>query len=42
MEVPLLGLIGFDYGYGFNRLDEDTGKYDASGWQPHLQFGRVF
>ena len=21
MEIPLLGIIGFDYGYGFNRDD---------------------
>jgi outer membrane protein insertion porin family len=21
MEIPLLGVIGFDYGYGFNRDD---------------------
>jgi hypothetical protein len=38
----LLGLIGFDYGYGFDRLDESTGTYTRKGWQPHLQFGRVF
>jgi outer membrane protein insertion porin family len=42
MEVPLLGLIGFDYGYGFDRLDRATGRYDSSGWQPHIQFGRIF
>ncbi len=42
MEVPLLGLIGFDYGYGFDRLNEATGRYDEKGWQPHIQFGRIF
>jgi outer membrane protein insertion porin family len=42
MEVPLLGLIGFDYGYGFDRLDTTTGRYDRKGWQPHIQFGRIF
>jgi len=42
MEVPLLGLIGFDYGYGFDRLNESMGAYTSQGWQPHLQFGRVF
>ncbi len=42
MEVPLLGLIGFDYGYGFDRLDRTTGRYDRGGWQPHIQFGRIF
>lgn len=42
MEVPLLGLIGFDYGYGFDRLDRTTGRYDRGAWQPHIQFGRIF
>jgi len=42
MQVPLLGLIGFDYGYGFDRLNRRTGRYDAQGWQPHIQFGRIF
>ncbi len=42
MEVPLLGLIGFDYGYGFDRLNRSTGRYDRKGWQPHIQFGRIF
>jgi len=42
VEVPLLGLIGFDYAYGFDRLDRRTGLYNRSGWQPHIQFGRVF
>ena len=42
MEVPLLGLIGFDYGYGFDRLDRITGLYNRGGWEPHIQFGRVF
>jgi outer membrane protein insertion porin family len=42
MEVPLLGLIGFDYGYGFDRLDRRTGRYTVQGWEPHIQFGRIF
>jgi outer membrane protein insertion porin family len=42
MEVPLLGLIGFDYGYGFDRLNRATGRYDKGGWEPHIQFGRLF
>jgi len=42
MEVPLLGLVGFDYAYGFDRLDRATGRYDRSGWEPHIQFGRIF
>jgi outer membrane protein insertion porin family len=42
MEVPLLGLIGFDYGYGFDRLDRATGRYDGRGGKAHIQFGRIF
>jgi outer membrane protein insertion porin family len=42
MEVPLIGLIGFDYGYGFDRLDRATGRYDRGGWEPHIQLGRIF
>jgi len=34
IEVPMLGIIGFDYAYGF---DEPEG-----GWEPHFQFGTVF
>jgi outer membrane protein insertion porin family len=26
MEIPMLGNIGFDYGYGFNRDDGPRGK----------------
>jgi outer membrane protein insertion porin family len=36
LEIPLLGQIGFDYGYGFDR---DGG---TSGWRPHLILGRQF
>jgi outer membrane protein insertion porin family len=42
MEVPLLGLIGFDYAYGFDRLDRRTGRFDRAGWEPHIQFGKIF
>jgi outer membrane protein insertion porin family len=34
MEMPMLGIIGFDMGYGF---DNEGGK-----WVPHLQFGSLF
>ena len=36
LEVPLLGQIGFDYAYGFDR---DGGR---GGWRPHLILGRQF
>ncbi|NNF05321.1 MAG: outer membrane protein assembly factor BamA, partial [Candidatus Eisenbacteria bacterium] len=42
MEVPLIGLLGLDFGYGFDRLNETTGRYDGEGWQTHFQFGRIF
>lgn len=48
MEIPLLGQVGFDYAYGFNRLNRDDpdptrrGRYNKGGWQPHLHFGRFF
>ena len=34
MEIPLLGNIGFDYGYGFNRDDGPR-------WQGHFLLGNV-
>jgi outer membrane protein insertion porin family len=34
LEIPMLGLIGFDFGYGFDR--------DTPGWEPHFQLGRTF
>lgn len=35
LEIPMMGLIGFDFGYGFDR--EGGGK-----WEPHFQIGRTF
>ncbi len=34
IEVPMLGVIGFDYAYGFDGPDR--------GWEPHFQFGTIF
>jgi outer membrane protein insertion porin family len=35
LEIPMLGLLGFDFGYGFDR--------DGGGrWEPHFQIGRTF
>ena len=34
MEIPILGNVGFDYGYGFNR---DDGPH----WQGHFLLGNV-
>lgn len=35
LEIPGMGQVGFDYGYGFDRDDGPS-------WEPHLQFGRIF
>ncbi len=35
VEVPMMGTIGFDYGYGFDRIN-------GSGWEPHFNFGTFF
>ncbi|MDM7992018.1 MAG: outer membrane protein assembly factor BamA [Candidatus Fermentibacter sp.] len=34
IEVPMLGIMGLDYAYGFDGPDQ--------GWQPHFQFGTDF
>ena len=34
LEIPMLGLIGFDFGYGFDK--------ENPGWEPHFQLGRTF
>jgi len=34
LEVPMLGILGFDYAYGFDGPDR--------GWEPHFQFGTTF
>jgi len=35
LEIPMIGLLGFDFGYGFDRAG--GGK-----WEPHFQIGRTF
>ncbi|MDI6807979.1 MAG: outer membrane protein assembly factor BamA [Candidatus Eisenbacteria bacterium] len=35
IDVPMLGEIGFDYGYGINREE-------GARWEPHLQLGGPF
>ena len=34
VEVPMLGIMGLDYAYGFDGPDK--------GWEPHFQFGTTF
>ncbi len=35
VEVPMMGTIGFDYGYGFDRLG-------GPAWEPHFTIGSMF
>ena len=35
VEVPMMGTIGFDYGYGFDRLGGPR-------WEPHFTIGNFF
>ncbi len=35
IELPALGTVGLDYGYGFDRED-------GAGWEPHITFGGGF
>ncbi len=39
--MPMLGIIGFDYAYGFDNIDLDTGRKFGE-WKPHFVFGRSF
>ena len=35
--MPMLGILGYDYGYGFDSINE---YYDEpAGWQGHIIFG---
>lgn len=39
--MPMIGIIGFDYAYGFDYIDSSTGlRYGK--WKPHFVFGRSF
>ncbi len=40
LYIQPIGLIGFDYGYGFDDVYPKDGKPD--GWRFHFQFGRGF
>ncbi len=39
--MPMLGIIGFDYAYGFDNVDPATGNKFGD-WKPHFVFGRSF
>ena len=38
LYVPQIGLIGFDFGYGFDKLE---GATKVGGWRTHFQFGNI-
>ncbi|MCH7549838.1 MAG: BamA/TamA family outer membrane protein, partial [Candidatus Krumholzibacteriota bacterium] len=35
IELPMLGTVGMDYGYGFDRIG-------GGAWEPHITFGGAF
>ena len=37
--LPMIGLIGFDFGYGFDKI---AGKPGVNGWQPSFVLGQQF
>lgn len=39
--MPMLGILGFDYAYGFDNIDRTTGERFGA-WKPHFVFGRSF
>lgn len=40
--LPMFGLLGFDLGYGFDKVFDANGIYSKSGWQPHFTMGQQF
>ena len=40
MFMPMVGMIGFDYAYGFDHEDPYGRRYGT--WKPHFVFGRSF
>lgn len=43
LEIPMLGLLGFDFGHGFDYEKIVNGRLVHYGqWQPHFQIGRTF
>ncbi|KAA3613913.1 MAG: outer membrane protein assembly factor BamA [Calditrichaeota bacterium] len=39
--MPMIGMLGFDYAYGFDNIDPLTGKTFGE-WKPHFVFGQQF
>ncbi len=40
LYMPMIGLLGIDYAYGFDQVDSSGRKYGA--WKPQFVFGRSF
>jgi len=40
MFLPMVGMLGIDFGYGFDNYDEYGNKIGK--WKPHFQFGKSF
>jgi outer membrane protein insertion porin family len=38
--MPMIGMIGFDYAYGYDHYDSTGRRYGQ--WKPHFVFGRSF
>ncbi len=41
LHMPMIGLIGLDYAYGFDRVNTQDGLRQGK-WEFHFQFGREF
>lgn len=39
--MPMIGILGFDYAYGFDNINATTGAKEGA-WKPHFVFGRGF
>ena len=39
--IPMLGMLGYDIGYGFDYTDYDNST-EPHGWEYHLIFGMPF
>ncbi len=39
MSIPQIGMIGFDVGYGFDKIEYSK---KVGGWRTHFQFGNMF
>ena len=42
VQTPMLGMIGFDFGYGFDPGKDRNGEPKPRGWKTHFQFGPQF